>query len=111
MSRNFKRGYSLEGNTMTRIHRKPKKRVNKTIQTIKHRVIFLISFLSANVIFLFFRIGEPWWPQTLTDYRLRIIGVLVFALAIVVASVPLIIESSRRPREYPGLGKNPYIDL
>ena len=108
ISRNFKRGYSLEGNTMARMHRKPKKRVSKTI---KHRLIFLISFLSANVIFLLFRIGEPWWPQLLTDHRLRIIGVLVFALAILVASLPLIIESSKRPREYPGLGKNPYIDL
>ena len=96
---------------MARIHRKPKKRANKTVQTIKHRLIFLISFLGATVIILLFRIGESWWPQLLTEHRLRIIGVLVFALATLVASLPLIIESSKRPREYPGIGKNPYIDI
>jgi hypothetical protein len=95
---------------MAGIHRKTKLHVNKTIQIIKRRLMAVISILGVGVAVLFFRIGEPWWPQGLMDYRLRIIGVLVFALLIVTASFPLFIESAKRPRTYPGLGKNPYID-
>lgn len=95
---------------MAGIHRKTKPNVKKAVQTVKQRLIALISILGVGVAILFFKIGETWWPQGLMDYRLRIIGVLVFALLIVTASFPLFIESAKRPRTYPGLGKNPYID-
>ena len=88
-----------------------KNRVKKTVQTVKRRLIFILSLLGFSAAALIFRVGEAWWPLWMVSSRLRLIGVLLFAAAIVLASFPLMIEASRRPRNYPGLGKNPYIDL
>ncbi len=95
---------------MTKMRRKHKKGMNKTVQILKQRLIFLISVLSVSVTILIFRVGEKWWPLWIVDYRSRIIGLLLLALVIVVVSSPVIIQSSQRPRDFPGPGKNPYID-
>jgi hypothetical protein len=92
------------------MRRKQKKDINKTAQILKQRLIFLISFLSVSVTALIFRVGENWWPVWVVDYRSRIIGILLLVLVVVIVSSPLLIESSQRPRDFPGPGKNPYID-
>lgn len=84
--------------------------MEKNAQILKQRLIFLISFLSVSVITLIFRFGENWWPVWVVDYRSRIIGILLLVLIVVIVSSPLLIESSQRPRDFPGPGKNPYID-
>lgn len=84
--------------------------MEKNAQILKQRLIFLISFLSVSVITLIFRVGGNWWPVWLVDYRSRIIGILLLVLIVVIVSSPLLIESSQRPRDFPGPGKNPYID-
>ena len=95
---------------MTTMRRKQKKDMEKNAQILKQRLIFLISFLSVSVITLIFRVGGNWWPVWLVDYRSRIIGILLLVLIVVIVSSPLLIESSQRPRDFPGPGKNPYID-
>ncbi|RIK31951.1 MAG: hypothetical protein DCC56_07170 [Anaerolineae bacterium] len=95
---------------MTRIRKEQEKVVNKIVQVLKQRLIFLISFLSVCVTILIFRVGESWWLFWMVKYRSRIIGILLLALVVVIISAPLIIESSKRPRNFPGPGKNPYID-
>ena len=92
------------------MRRKQKEDMKKNARILKQRLTFLISFLSVSVITLIFRVGENWWPVWVVDYRSRIIGILLLALVVVIISSPLLIESSRRPRDFPGLGKNPYID-
>ena len=92
------------------MRRKQKKDTKKTAQIIKQRLIFLISFLSVSVTILIFRVAENWWPLWMVDYQSRIIGILLLVLVIIVVSSPLIIESSQHSREFPGPGKNPYID-
>jgi hypothetical protein len=87
-----------------------KNRVKKTVQTVKRRLIFILSLLGLSAAALIFRIGETWWPLWMVSSRLRLIGVLLFLFVMVIASFPLMIESSKRPRNFPGLGKNPYID-
>ena len=84
--------------------------MHKNTQILKQRLIFLISFLSVTVTALIFRIGDNWWPVWVVDYRSRILGILLLALVVVIVSSPLLIESSQRPRYFPGPGKNPYID-
>jgi len=37
-------------------------------------------------------------------------GILLLALVLAILLSPLIMESHKRPREFPGPGKNPYID-
>lgn len=92
---------------MTRLQ---KNRVKKTVQTVKQRLIILLSILGLSAAALIFRVGETWWPLWMVASRTRLIAVLLFAFIMVVASFPLMIESSKRPRNFPGLGKNPYID-
>ena len=92
------------------MRRKQKQDTNKTAQIVEQRLIVLISLLSVSVTILIFRVGESWWPLWMVDYRSRILGILLLALVIVVVSSPVIIESSQRPRDFPGHGKNPYID-
>ena len=92
------------------MRRKQKEDMKKNAQILKQRLTFLISFLSVSVITLIFRVGENWWPVWVVDYRLRILGILLLVLVVVIISSPLLIESSRRPRDFPGPGKNPYID-
>lgn len=87
-----------------------KNRVKKTVETVKRRLVFILSLLGLSAAALIFRVGEAWWPLWMVSSRTRLIAVLLFAAAIVFASFPLMIESSKRPRTYPGLGKNPYID-
>ena len=95
---------------MSKLRRKQKKGKNQAVQTLKQRLVFLISFLSVSVTVLILRVGEKWWPVWMVDYRSRIIAILLFALVFVILLSPLIIESSKRPRVFPGPGKNPYID-
>jgi hypothetical protein len=95
---------------MAKLRRKQNKGENQTAQTLKQRLIFLISFLSVGSTVLILRVGEALWPAWMVDYRSRIIGILLLALVLVILLSPLIIESSRRPRDFPGPGKNPYID-
>ena len=95
---------------MTTMRRKQKKDMKKNAQILKQRLIFLILFLSVSVTILIFRVGENWWPVWMVDYRLRILGILLLVLVVVIISSPLLIEYSRRPRDFPGPGKNPYID-
>ena len=95
---------------MTKVRRKQRKSLKETVKTLKQRLAFLISFLSISVTVLIFRIGEKWWPVWMIDYRSRTVGILLLALVIIILLSPLIIESSKRPRVFPGPGKNPYID-
>jgi pilus assembly protein TadC len=95
---------------MTKKRRKPEIDMNKAAEILYQRLIFLISFLGVSVTILIFRVGENWWPIWIVDYRSRIIGILLLVLVIVLVSSPLIIESAQRPRDFPGPGKNPYID-
>ena len=95
---------------MSKRQRKQKKGKNQTAQTIKQRLIFLISTLSVSIIILLFRAGEKLWPVWMVDYRSRILGILLLAFVFVIVLSPLIVESYRRPRIFPGPGKNPYID-
>jgi hypothetical protein len=95
---------------MTKIRKKQKKGLSKAAQSLKQRLIFLISLLSVSVTIIILRVGENRWPLWMAEYRLRIIGILLLVLVIVVVSFPLIMQSSQQPREFPGPGKNPYID-
>ena len=95
---------------MTKMRKKQKKGLNKAARILKQRLIFLISFLSVSVTILILRVGENWWPVWIVDYRSRILGILLLTLVVVIVSSPLLIESTQRPREFPGPGKNPYID-
>lgn len=95
---------------MTKVRRRQRKGLHETVKTLKQRLVFLISFLSISVTVLIFRVGEEWWPVWMVDYRSRIAGILLLALVIVILLFPLVIESSKRPRVFPGPGKNPYID-
>lgn len=92
---------------MTRLQ---KNRVKKTVQTVKRRLIFILSLLGLSAAALIFRVGEAWWPLWMVNSRTRLLGILLFVFVMVVASIPLMIESSRRSRNFPGIGKNPYID-
>jgi uncharacterized membrane protein len=95
---------------MTKIHKTQKQGLNKTAQRLKQRLIFLISLLSISVTILILRVAENSWPLWIAEYRSRIIGILLLVLVVVLLSSPLIIQSSQQPREFPGPGKNPYID-
>jgi hypothetical protein len=106
-SKDFKHEILIGRQKMTEIQ---KNHTKKAVETVKRRLVFILSLLGLSAAALILRVGEAWWPLWLADYRTRIIAVLVFAFIMVVASFPLMIESSRRPRNYPGLGKNPYID-
>jgi hypothetical protein len=95
---------------MSHHQRKQKKDKSLTAQTLKKRLVVLISLLSVSIAVLMFRVGENLWPVWIVDARSRIIGILILALVLAVLLSPLILESQRRPREFPGPGKNPYID-
>jgi hypothetical protein len=95
---------------MSHNQRKQKKDKSLTAQTLKKRLVVLISLLSVSIAVLMFRVGENLWPVWIVDARSRIIGILILALVLAVLLSPLILESQRRPREFPGPGKNPYID-
>lgn len=95
---------------MPKLRRTQDKDKNQTAQILKQRLIFLISFLSVTIIVLLFRVGDIWWPAWMVDYRSQIIGILMLVLILVILLSPLILESYRRPRVFPGPGKNPYID-
>ena len=95
---------------MSKLPRKRIKGKNQSVQTLKQRLVFLISFLGASVTVLILGVGVQWWPVWMVDYRSRLIGIFLFALVFVVLLSPLILESSKRPRDFPGPGKNPYID-
>ena len=95
---------------MTKIQRKQKSDLSRTAQRLKQRLIVLISLLSVSVTILILRVAENWWPLWMAEYRSRIIGLLLLVLVVVVVSSPLIIQSAQQPREFPGPGKNPYID-
>ena len=95
---------------MSKMRRNQKEGQNQTAQTLKRRLVFLISFLSVSITVLVFRVGEKLWPVWMVDHRSRMIAILLLALVFVILLSPLIIESSRRPRDFPGPGKNPYID-
>lgn len=95
---------------MSKTLRNQKKDMNQTAQTLKRRLVFLISFLSVSITVLVFRVGEKLWLVWMVDHRSRTIGIFMLALVFVILLSPLIIESSRRPRDFPGPGKNPYID-
>jgi len=83
---------------------------HQTIQALKRRLILLISILSAMVLVLLFRVGQVLWPAWMVERRLQIFGIVALALVFLLLLSPLIIESYKRPRDFPGPGKNPYID-
>ena len=91
-------------------NRRKQKGKSQSAQTFKQRLVFLVLFLSVSIAVLIFRVGEALWPVWIVVYRSRIIGILLFTLVLVILLSPLIIESHRRPRDFPGPGKNPYID-
>jgi len=47
---------------MSKMRRNQKKGENQIAQTLKRRLVFLISFLSVSITVLVFRVGEELWP-------------------------------------------------
>lgn len=93
--------------------RKDLRKHNKNIKaarTVRQRLIWSISILSAILIAFIFKIGESLWLAWMVEYRLRIVGLLTLVLVCLIVLSPLIIEYSKTPRALSGPGKNPYID-
>lgn len=76
-------------------------------QITQGRIIFLFIFLLAIILILALRVGEIWWTAWMTEYRTRIIGILILAELILGFSAPTIIEANSNPRALKGPGKNP----
>ena len=92
------------------MRRNQEKGQHRTLQALKQRLIFLISLLGAMILVLLFRVGQGLWPAWIAERRLQILGIVALVLLFLILLSPLIIESSKRPRDFPGPGKNPYID-
>lgn len=92
---------------MRRNRKKGKKQI---APIVKQRLVFLIAFLSAIITVLIFRVGEKLWPGWMVEYRSQILAILLLAVVVLISLSPVIIESYRTPRVFPGPGKNPYID-
>ena len=76
-------------------------------ETIKQRLVLLISLLGAILLFLLFRIGEALWPLWMVEYRLRIVAILILAIICSSLLSPIMIEASSNTRTLSGPGKNP----
>ncbi len=76
-------------------------------QVVKQRLILLISFLSAILLILLFKVGETWWPGWMIDHQRQIMGIVLLAIICVMVLSPLIIEADTNPQALSGPGKNP----
>jgi polyferredoxin len=94
---------------MPRSQNRSKKESGKkqVAETTKWKLVMLISFLLAIVLFLGFRVGESLWPTWMIEYRRPIIGLVLFATFILIAASPLVIEANSHPRPLSGPGHNP----
>ena len=93
--------------------RRPRKELEdrkQTAQTVKKRLVLLISILSAILLVTIFRVGEVLWPLWMVEHRSRIVAIILFAVLFLILLSPIIIEFSKNPRALSGPGKNPYID-
>jgi hypothetical protein len=99
-------------NKMPKANRHPKKhdKKSKIVRTVKQRLIFLISALSAILFVFTFKVGEGLWTVWMVEQRLRIVGILGLVLVCLIVLSPFVIEYSQSPRALSGPGKNPYID-
>ena len=93
--------------------RRPRKELEdrkQTAQTVKKRLVLLISILSAILLVTIFGVGEVLWPLWMVEHRSRIVAIILFAVLFLILLSPIIIEFSKNPRALSGPGKNPYID-
>ena len=80
---------------------------NQIAQTVKQRLGLLISFLSAILLFMIFRVGQVLWPLWMVEYRSRIAAILFLAIICLILLSPIMIEASSNTRTLSGPGKNP----
>lgn len=80
---------------------------NQIAQTVQQKLVLLISFLSAILLVMIFRVGEVWWPLWMVEDRLRIVAILLLALICLILLSPIMVEASSNPRTFSGPGKNP----
>ena len=76
-------------------------------QTVKQRLILLISSFSAILLVMMLRVGEALWPLWIVEHRLRIIAILLLAIICIILLSPIMIEASSNTRTLSGPGKNP----
>ncbi len=94
---------------MSKIQRRSKEREsrNQIAQTVKQRLVLLISFLLAILLGMIFRVGEALWPLWMVEYRLRIVAILLLAVIFLILLSPIIVEANSNTRTLSGPGKNP----
>src|SRR6185503_3658647 len=94
---------------MSRMRRRRKEREvrNQIAQTVKQRLGLLISFLSAILLIMIFRVGQVLWPLWMVEYRSRIAAILFLAIICLILLSPIMIEASSNTRTLSGPGKNP----
>ena len=90
--------------------RRPRKELEdrkQTAQTVKQRLVILISSLSAILLVMIFRVGEALWPLWMVEHRLRIVAILLLGIICLILLSPIMIEASSNTRTLSGPGKNP----
>lgn len=90
-----------------RRRRKERETSNQIAQTVKQRLVLLISFLFAILLGMIFRVGEALWPLWMVEYRLRIVAILLLTIICLILLSPIMIEASSNTRTLSGPGKNP----
>jgi hypothetical protein len=94
-----------------RQNRKKTRQRQEIVDTVKLRLVLLISFLGTIVFVLILNIGEKLWPIWLVEHRYPLLGILLIVSIVLIILSPVIIEYSKNPRlPSSGPGKNPYID-
>src|SRR5688500_6122925 len=94
---------------MSRVRRRRKNREsrNQIAQTVKQRLGWLISFLSAILLIMILRIGQALWPLWMVEYRPRIAAILLLAIICLILLSPIIVEASSNTRTLSGPGDSP----
>jgi hypothetical protein len=109
----------IEGLSMSRRRSRASKQIdkdkiiemrNEIAQKTSKGIILFLSLLIIPCIILIFNIGNSFYSSWLITYRTQIIGVLLFAILLVVISSPLIVEVNSNSRPLSGPGKNPEMD-
>ena len=80
---------------------------NQIAETVKQRLVLLVSFLIALLLGMIFRVGEALWPLWMVEHQSRIVAILLLAIICIILLSPLMIEASSNTRTLSGPGKNP----
>jgi hypothetical protein len=86
---------------------KEREYIKQIAESMRKRLIVVISILLAILLVLLFRVGGDYWPTWLINSRKLLATILSFVVIFLILLSPIIIEATSNPRVLSGPGKNP----